>query len=80
MKYIDFKDSVIKHALEKGLTEYELYFTESEDISASAMMHDLQEFTTSNDAGACFRCIFEVVNSCKSCIMALALISSDSVK
>ena len=59
MKYIDFKESVIKHALEKGLTEYELYYTESEDISASAMMHDLQEFTTAGDAGACFRCIFE---------------------
>ena len=58
MKYIDFKDSVIKAAQAKGLVEYELYYTESEDISASAMMHDLQEFTTAGDAGACFRCIF----------------------
>ena len=58
MKYIDFKNNVIKVAREKGLDEYELYYTESDQISAGAMMHELQEFTTSNDAGACFRCIF----------------------
>lgn len=59
MNYNDFKNCVIKAAVEHGLTEYELYYTESEDISASAMMHDVQKFMTSVDAGACFRCIFD---------------------
>lgn len=59
MKYTDFKNYVMLAAGEKGLTEYELYYMESEEISASAMMHELHEFSTSGSAGACFRCIFQ---------------------
>lgn len=59
MNYQDFKNSIIKYAEAKGLKEYELYYTENESISAGALMHELQQFSTSNGAGACFRCIYE---------------------
>ena len=59
MKYIEFKNQIIKIAEEKGLKDYELYYTESEDISAEALMHELTKFSTSKDQGVCFRCIYE---------------------
>ena len=59
MNYNDFKNSIIKSATAKGLTEYELYYTESENISAEALMHEINEFSTSSNAGACFRCIYQ---------------------
>ena len=59
MKYIDFKNCVIQAAEAKGLAEYELYFTESEDVSTTAVMHQVQSYSTAVDAGACFRCIYQ---------------------
>ena len=58
MNFSEFKDHVIRSAGEKKLTEYELYYTETEDISVEALMHELSKFSTSTDAGACFRCIY----------------------
>lgn len=59
MKYNDFKNCVIKAAEKMGLTEYELYYTESEEVSAGALMHELQEYSSSANAGACLRCIYQ---------------------
>lgn len=58
MKYIEFKDLVMKKAKEAELTEFELYYMESEDNSAEALMHELTKFSTTHDRGACFRCIY----------------------
>ena len=55
MKYIDFKNCVVEAAQKAGLSEYELYYTESEDVSAGALMHELKEYDSSFNAGACFR-------------------------
>ena len=59
MKYVEFKECVIEAAKAKGLTEYELYYTEAEDVSVEALMHEVNKFSTSTEAGACFRCIFD---------------------
>lgn len=59
MNYLEFKEFVIQAAEEKNLAEYELYYTESEEISVEALMHELDKFSTSLDAGACFRCIYK---------------------
>lgn len=59
MKYSEFKNCVIKAAKDLGLTEYELYYTASEDASTTALMHQVQSYSTSLDAGACFRCIYQ---------------------
>ena len=59
MNYLEFKDFVIQAAKEKNLADYELYYTESEDISVEALMHELNKFSTSQEAGVCFRCIYK---------------------
>lgn len=59
MKYMDFKNCVIEAAEKMGLVDYELYYTESEDVSTSALMHELKDYSSSSDAGACFRCIYQ---------------------
>ena len=58
MKYNEFKDYVVAAAKENGLEEYELYYMESDSISAETMMHNIDGFSSSSDAGACFRCIY----------------------
>ena len=57
MKYVEFKDLVVAAAKENQIAEYELYYTESESFSTETMMHQIDGFSTSSDAGACFRCI-----------------------
>ena len=59
MKYTEFKELVIKKAKEAQLSEYELYYMESEDISVEALMHELTKFSTEDNRGACFRCIYQ---------------------
>lgn len=57
MKYNEFKELVTAAAKVRRLEEYELYYTESEEVSAEALHHELAYFTTAAQAGACFRCI-----------------------
>ena len=59
MRYQEFKDYVVAAAKEKDLQEYELYYMESDSMSAETMMHEIGEFSTSSEAGACFRCIYQ---------------------
>ena len=58
MRYIEFKDIVVKAAQEMSLTDYEIYYQESESVSVETMMHEISSFQTSGSAGACFRCIY----------------------
>lgn len=57
MKYNEFKELVMAAAKTRNLEEYELYYTESESLSAEALQHELNAFSTAQEAGACFRCI-----------------------
>jgi len=59
MRYDEFKNHVVEAAKKSGLTEYELYYKESESVSAETLMHEISGFSTSGSAGACFRCIYE---------------------
>ena len=59
MRYDEFKNYVVEAAKNSGLKEYELYYKESESVSAGTLMHEINEFNTSGGAGACFRCIHE---------------------
>ena len=59
MKYNEFKELVIAAAKARGLTEYELYCTEAEQIDAEALYHEISVFSTSTQTGASFRCIYE---------------------
>ena len=40
-----------------GITDYELYYQAGESTSVSAYLHEINEFTSSNEGGVCFRCI-----------------------
>lgn len=57
MNYTEFKEAVIANAKSNGLTEYELYYAADEGIQVGALYHELNSFTTSGCAGACFRCV-----------------------
>lgn len=57
MNYTEFKEAVIASAKASGLAEYELYYAAEESIQAGALYHELNTFTTSGSAGACFRCV-----------------------
>ncbi|MDO4317635.1 MAG: metallopeptidase TldD-related protein [Lachnospiraceae bacterium] len=57
MLYNDFKELVMAAAKANRLEEYELYYQASEGISTEALQHDINAFSTSIQAGACFRCI-----------------------
>jgi PmbA protein len=58
MTYEAFKTRVMEYAKECGMDEYELYYTEVEDMEADAMMHTLNGFSTTTKGGACFRCVY----------------------
>ncbi len=57
MKYEEFKELVLAAAKSHGLEEYELYYMEAESIGADVLFHELNKFSTSLEAGVCFRCI-----------------------
>ncbi len=57
MNYQEFKNQVFETAREKGLTEYELYYQETQGTSIGAFRGEVNDFSSSNDAGACLRCV-----------------------
>lgn len=57
MDFKAFKEAVIAQCEEMGIAEYELYYTSGESTSVDTFMHELNEFTASQDGGVCFRCI-----------------------
>lgn len=59
MRYEAFKNKVVEAAQKNGLTEYELYYNESNSVSTETLMHEISRFQTAGDAGACFRCIYQ---------------------
>ncbi|MCD8325336.1 MAG: TldD/PmbA family protein [Lachnospiraceae bacterium] len=59
MKYTEFKEKVMAAAAARGLTEYELYAEEKENISVETLNHEISAFSTGTVAGACFRCVYQ---------------------
>ena len=59
MDFNAFKETVIALCKEKGLAEYELYYQSGSSTSVEAFQHEINEFSSSQDGGICFRCIVE---------------------
>ncbi len=59
MDYNSFKNAVMAAAREKGLTEYELYYQSGESTTVSAFKQEINQFASSTEGGACFRCIVD---------------------
>lgn len=57
MDFKAFKEAVIAQCQSMGITEYELYYTSGESTSVDTYLHEINEFTASQDGGVCFRCI-----------------------
>ena len=57
MNYQKLKECVIAAATAAGLEEYELYYSNSNDISVQLYQSEVNKFSTSEDGGVCFRCI-----------------------
>ena len=57
MDYQSFKNAVIAQAEALGIKDYELYYESGSDTSVSAFMHEINDFSSSEGGGVCFRCI-----------------------
>ena len=59
MDYQSFKNAVIAEAQAQGIADYELYYESGADTSIGVFGHEINEFSSSEGGGVCFRCIVE---------------------
>ncbi len=59
MDYQSFKNIVIAQAQKLGIAEYELYYQSGSETSVGAFAHEINEFSSSEDGGVCFRGIVD---------------------
>lgn len=59
MTYQEFKEAVIRTAKECQVTEYELYYTQSESTSVEIYKEEVKGYNTEGGMGVCFRCIVD---------------------
>ena len=57
MNFNEFKHAVIAVCQEMGIAEYELYYQAGSSTEAGAFQHEINEFSSSQSGGCCFRCI-----------------------
>lgn len=57
MEYQSFKQAVIAQCEAMGISDYELYYESGEDTSIGVFGHEINEFSSSEAGGVCFRCI-----------------------
>lgn len=59
MTYQEFKKAVIAVSEKRQVSDYELYYTESETTSLETYRQEIKEYSTVSSAGVCYRCIAE---------------------
>lgn len=59
MTYQEFKTAVIHYADNYQITDYELYYTQSDETSVEIFQTEVKGFSTANNTGICFRCIID---------------------
>ena len=59
MDYQSFKAAVIAACAEFGIAEYELYYQSGSDTTIGVFAHEINEFSSSEGGGVCFRCIVD---------------------
>ena len=57
MTFQEFKQLVIAHCQDMGVSEYELYYQAGASTSVETFQHSVNEFSSSYSGGVCFRCI-----------------------
>ena len=59
MNFDAVRNSLVEEARKAGLEEYEIYFMESDGISAETLKGEISSFTSEVSGGICFRCIVD---------------------
>ena len=59
MDYQSFKNAVIAACAEMAISEYELYYQSGSDTTIGVFAHEINEFSSSEGGGVCFRCIVD---------------------
>lgn len=59
MTYQEFKEAVIRAAGDRGVTEYELYYTESGSTVVEIFQEEVKGYSTDSAKGICFRCVVQ---------------------
>lgn len=57
MTYQEFKEAVIGAAKAQGITDYEIYYTESESTTVEIFQEEVKGYGTESSLGVCFRCV-----------------------
>ena len=57
MHFNEFKQAVIAVCREMDIAEYELYYQAGASTEVGAFQHEINEFSSSQSGGCCFRCI-----------------------
>lgn len=57
MTYQEFKKAVIGISGELQVTDYELYYTESDSVSVETYREEVKGYNTDSSMGVCYRCI-----------------------
>ena len=55
MTFQEFKQLVIAHCQDMGVSEYELYYQAGASTSVETFQHSVNEFSSSYSGGVCFR-------------------------
>ena len=59
MTYQEFKEAVIGAAKAREITEYEIYYTESESTNVEIFKEEVKGYGTESSLGVCFRCVID---------------------
>ena len=57
MDFNAFKEYVVAHCANLGITEYELYYRSASATTVGVFAHEVNEFSASEGGGVCLRCI-----------------------
>ena len=57
MQFSEIKKILSEEASALGVTEYDIFFSQAESLSAETLKDEISTFSSSNGIGVCFRCI-----------------------
>lgn len=57
MEFSKIKEILAEEAKKLGVTEYDIYFSQSESVSAETLKQEISSFSSSNGIGISFRCV-----------------------
>ncbi|MBR4874011.1 MAG: hypothetical protein IKV00_09265, partial [Clostridia bacterium] len=57
MEFSKIKEILTEEAKNLGVTEYDIYFSQSESVSTETLKQEISSFSSSNGIGISFRCV-----------------------